>query len=325
MFYLLGLFLIMGLAYLYWIRSLVPRIQLEVPDLPTNPAELENFIQTGEAQEELRPDNQARIVWQHQDKRPTPYSLVYVHGFSASQGEGAPIHLEFAQRFGCNLYLSRLAHHGYLNKEAISGFETQSILNSAALALAVGQKIGEKVVLMGTSTGCSLMLYLASQHPEIAGLICYSPNVALKSPFAFLITLPWGQKLVQLSNKGKDWVEKNEEENPYWDRTYHIRAVVRLQALLRLIMRRSVFKTIQQPFFMGYYYKNEKQQDQTVSVPAMLRMFRQLGTHSSQKRKVAFPEAGGHALANRFYGQDLDAVRRETFAFAEEVLGLQAK
>ncbi len=45
-------------------------------------------------------------------KNKTEYSLVYLHGFSASQAEGDPVHRNIAKLFGCNLYLSRLAEHG---------------------------------------------------------------------------------------------------------------------------------------------------------------------------------------------------------------------
>ena len=35
-------------------------------------------------------------------------SVVYLHGFSASQEEGDPVHYDFAQKFGCNLFLAAL-------------------------------------------------------------------------------------------------------------------------------------------------------------------------------------------------------------------------
>ena len=61
-------------------------------------------------------------------------------------------------------------------------------------------------------------------------------------------------------------------------------------------MRPEVFQRITAPVFMGYYYKNEEEQDKVVSIPAMLRMFDQLGTPEDKKQKVAFPEAGDHVI-----------------------------
>ena len=75
--------------------------------------------------------------------------------------------------------------------------------------------------------------------------------------------------------------------------------------------------------YIPNYFKNENFRDRVVSISAMLRMFTLLGTSRKQKRKVAFAEAGDHAFPNRHFGQDLDSVRKESFAFAEEVLDLQ--
>ena len=38
-------------------------------------------------------------------KEKTEYAVVYLHGFSASQEEGDPVHYDFAKKFGCNLFL----------------------------------------------------------------------------------------------------------------------------------------------------------------------------------------------------------------------------
>src|SRR5882724_10326331 len=83
-----------------------------MPAVPQDPGLLEDYIKTQESKHKLRVDNEARIIWADSTKKKTPYSVVYLHGFSASQGEGDPVHREFAKTFGCNLYLSRLADHG---------------------------------------------------------------------------------------------------------------------------------------------------------------------------------------------------------------------
>ncbi|HEY4338298.1 MAG TPA: alpha/beta hydrolase, partial [Puia sp.] len=84
----------------------------EQPVAPAEPAALENYIRSKEAAHRLKPDNEARIVWADSTRRKTPYVIVYLHGFSASQGEGDPVHHFIASKYGCNLYLPRLAEHG---------------------------------------------------------------------------------------------------------------------------------------------------------------------------------------------------------------------
>ena len=105
----------------------------------------------------IKKDNQARIVWYNDSSyKKTEYAVVYLHGFSASQGEGFPIHEKFAKRYGCNLYLARLFGHGIYNGDAMKNMTSENFLASAKEAIAIGKQIGEKVILMSTSTGGTL-------------------------------------------------------------------------------------------------------------------------------------------------------------------------
>ena len=84
-----------------------PQYNGTIPNVPAL-GQLENFIAGNERSHKLRPDNEARIVWADDSlKQKTACSIVYLHGFSASQAEGDPIHRNVAKAFGCNLYLAR--------------------------------------------------------------------------------------------------------------------------------------------------------------------------------------------------------------------------
>src|SRR5258705_8765778 len=84
-----------------------PKYNNELPVVPSSAAQLEKYIADNEAKHKLKPDNEARILWFNDStKEKTEYSVVYIPGFSASQGEGDPVHREFAKEFGCNLYLA---------------------------------------------------------------------------------------------------------------------------------------------------------------------------------------------------------------------------
>src|SRR5688500_12725365 len=108
-------FIILVLIVVYFLGP-HPSSPKYTKDLPVVPAELtmlEKYIHNQETSHQLKPDNEARIVWLNDSlKNKTDYAVVYLHGFSASQEEGDPVHYQFAKKFGCNLYLSRLAEHG---------------------------------------------------------------------------------------------------------------------------------------------------------------------------------------------------------------------
>ena len=148
--------------------------------MPAEPALLEKYIADNEATHKVKADNEARIIWLNDStKEKTEYAVVYLHGFSASQGEGNPVHKEFAKKFGCNLYLSRLADHGVDTTVPLANFSAERLWNSALEAFAIGKQIGKKVILMSTSTGGTLALKLCAEYPEIAASIMLSPNIEI--------------------------------------------------------------------------------------------------------------------------------------------------
>lgn len=291
------------------------------PDL----VKLEQTIVQSERKANLRPDNEARIVWADSLRKvKTPYSLVYLPGFSASWAEGDPVHKQLAQRFGCNLYLARTAGHGVNSPDALKTLTPSVYANSAEHALAVGKALGEKVVVIGTSAGGMLTLYLAAHHPEIHGLILYSPCIETANSALKLVTKPWGKQILDqvFPNEHVINTHYQQERARYWLPQYHSNGLITLQTMLDEFMTPEQFRKVKQPVFMGYYYKDEEHQDNTVSVAAMLAMFDELRTPANQKEKVAFPEAGAHVIASHFTSHDVDGVYERTEKFMEDVLKL---
>jgi len=153
-------------------------ITLEYPTVPAEAELLEKYIEEKESKmKNLRPDNEARIVWLDSTKTKTPYSLVYLHGYSASWYEGEPIHRETAKKYGMNLYLSRLAGHGVGSKESFKDVTSDDLMDSALEAIAIGKQLGEKVIVMGCSTGATFGLPSMAFDSEIAAGVFYSPNI----------------------------------------------------------------------------------------------------------------------------------------------------
>ncbi len=299
----------------------------ELPEINYSGEELDQYINQRESGiENLKLDNQARIIWNDDSlKNKTEYSVVYLHGFSASQGEGIPIHTNFAKRYGCNLYLSRLYDHGIHEKDALLEMTPEKLVQSAAEAMAIGKQLGEKVILMSTSTGGTLSLYLAATHPEIEALILYSPNIKINNSATPILAYPWGLQIGRLITGGKyiSSTPESYEDSLYWTSSYRLEAVVYLQELLNITMTPYTYQMVTQPVFLGYYYKNEEEQDQTVRVDALLKMFDRLGTDPSKKEKKAFPDAGEHVIACQYKSGDWEGVQKATYQFADEVLKLK--
>ena len=270
----------------------------------------------------LRPDNESKLYW-FDSVQQTDYCLVYLHGFSASGVEADPMHRELARRYGMNLYVPRLFAHGITAEDAMLEFNAEDYVNSAKEAVSIGKRLGKKVILMGSSTGCSLSLYLAGEDPDIVGLLLLSPNIKIAKPGGFLFAGPFGLQFARmLVGSHISWSHPNENVKKYWTMRYRTEAFVQLQILVKTAMKKATFKAVEQPVFLGYYYKNKKEQDDVVSVAAMLRMFRQLGTPDALKEKVAFPEAGTHTIASPLHTEETEKVQHELQKFIENTLGI---
>jgi esterase/lipase len=300
-----------------------PQYSLQLPALPAQAASLEQFIEKKESTHQVKPDNEARIVWANDSsKNPTEYSIVYLHGFTASQAEGEPLHRKLAKKFGCNLYLSRLSDHGIDTTEPMVKLTVDRYWESAKEALAIGRQIGKKVILMATSTGGTLALRLAADYPFIHSLLLLSPNIEINDPNAWLLNNPWGLQIAKMVTGGPYMDSRDQRPlyKKYWTHHYRLEAAVALQELIETSMTGEVFGKVKQPVLLLYYYKDEIHQDSVVKVSAMQEMFSQLGTPPTLKKACAIPTAGDHVIASYIRSNDLEAVEKEATDFLSFIL-----
>ncbi len=314
--------LILVSAYFMGPKPETPVFNAALPQVPTSATSLMEYIANQEAKHVLKPGNEAHIVWHDSSRQRTPYAVVYLHGFSASQHEGYPTHVRFAKDFGCNLYLSRLADHGIDTTEALLFSTADRLWESAKEALAIGKQLGEKVIIMSTSTGGSLALMLAAEYPDdVFALINMSPNIAINNGAAGLLNDPWGLYIARMVMGGKNRVtDATAEEEQYWNKTYRLEAAVELQELLEQKMNEQTFSRVTQPTLTLYYYKSETEQDPEVKVSAMLEMNAQLATPDSLKQTVAIPNAGVHVIGSSMTSKDIESVYTAIEKFALEKL-----
>lgn len=327
---MIPLFILAVLIITYYAGPRMPwrEINTELPVISVGIDSVEKYIQGQDAGLPVKPGNEGVIVWADSVGRETPVVLLYLHGFSASRYEGTPITGDFVKEFGTNAYLPRLAAHGLNVEEPLLDMTPANLYNSAKEALVVAHKLGKKVIIMGTSTGCTLALMLAADFPQLVdGLILYSPNIRIKNSFAPLLPGPWGLQISRLFHGGDYYISNDpadSEDCKYWNCRYRVEAQIYLQQLLDMRMNSNEFARVHQPVFMGYYYKDKKHQDQTVDVKAAIRMFDELGTPGAQKVKFAFPEAATHVIACGLLSKSIPEVRQQTFDFARQILKLKA-
>jgi alpha-beta hydrolase superfamily lysophospholipase len=162
-------------------------------------ADLDAWIAAREARyDDIRLGLGKSIVWRDGGKGATPLSLVYIHGFSASPGEMRPVPDHLAERLGANLFLTRLTGHGRADPDAMAEATLQEWLDDTAEALAIGERLGRKVVIMATSTGASLVTILLARpemRARIAAVVFVSPNYGVQAAGAFLLEGPWARRL----------------------------------------------------------------------------------------------------------------------------------
>ena len=302
-----------------------PRWEKTVISVPSDSNELEKYIANKESQHQLKPDNEARIIWADSTKKKTKFSVVYLHGFSASQKEGDPIHLQFVKDFGCNLFLARLADHGVDTTEQLLYFTADRWWQSSKEALSIGKAIGENVILLSTSTGGTMAIMLAAEYPDdVHAIINMSPNIAVNDPSFWLLNNPWGLQIARkVLGSDNQNISYDSARQIYWNGKYRIESLVQMEEMLEDKMNKSTFEKVKCPSLTLYYYKNEQEQDPTVKVSAMLEMNKQLGTPESLKAAVPIPNAGFHVIGSYLVSKDLEAVHAEAKKFAIEKLGMK--
>ena len=313
---------ILIIVYFAGPQPTTPKYNNQLPVIPSDAVQLEKYIADNEAKHKLKPDNEARILWfDDSAKARTEYAVVYLHGFSASQEEGDPVHYEFAKKFGCNLYLARLAEHGIDTTNPLANYTAEKSWRSAVEAFAIGKQLGQKVILMSTSTGSTLALKLCAEFPEIAANIMMSPNIAINDPNAWMLNNHWGLQIAQIVvGKHKISDDTTALSAQYWNHRYSTNSLVQLEELIESTMKESTFRKVIQPSLMLYYFKDKEHQDPVLKVSAMKRMFTQLATPDSLKRQVAIPNADNHVLASPIKSKDVESVKKEAEKFAVEIL-----
>ena len=281
-------------------------------------AQVEDHIKgLDELNDRIKARNHSQIIWADSIRR-TKYSIVYLHGFSAGPMEAEPLHFNLAKEYGCNLYIPRLPRHGTDDKDSFKDLTPELLVEAAKDALAVGRAIGEEVIIVSTSTGSTLAIYLAASDPSIHSMVLLSPNIRIYDSNAERLTGPWGRELAGLLVGDYNVVNDDPEYAKYWDPEYHVEGLVALQSLLDQTMNVEVFRQLQMPILCGVYHKNEEEQDKIVSVDAIFDFCKSVSEVNDQIELVAFADATNHVLGHPDYNDDFESVQKAVRSFMDK-------
>jgi len=243
----------------------------------------------------LVPHTEKRIRWfESRRGEKTPRAIVYLHGFSATRQEIAPVGELLADALGANLYETRLRGHGQV-EDPLLGVRAEDWLDDAAEALAIGAAIGDEIVLMGTSTGATLALAMAGNplFDRVETLVLLSPNFAPSDPSAEVLTWPGGPQLAyMIAGETRSWTPHNELQARYWSTTYPMAAVIEMMRLVKYVRGRLPLQ-LEQSVLVVY-----SPGDSVVDTDRIRSAFVQMDSpHRELIEMPALSDPGGHVLA----------------------------
>jgi len=293
----------------YWLISIFiitiilllgPKVDLDESINPiTLPDHIDIYLQKKENRfTDIRPKTEKIIIWQNPVIRnKTPVSIIYIHGFSASRQEIAPLCDQLASTLGANLYYARLRGHGR-NSQAMQYATVNAMLNDTYEAMQIGLAIGHKVIVIASSTGATLATIDALNNVRdyqnsIAAFIFLSPNYGLKQIESELLLLPWATQIVNLvEGKTYQFQPQTAMQANYWTVKYPSKSLIEMMGLVKIIRGKDV-QLLQQPILILYSPK-----DSIINVDAVKNTFSLMG--STTKQLTAIQHSGdkqNHILA----------------------------
>lgn len=261
-----------------------------LPDL----TELDTWLATRERDVGgVRPGCAKQIVW-HDGPAKTRLSLVYVHGFSATGAEIRPLPDLVARAFGANIYFARLTGHGQ-DGAAMGRARLPDWESDVREALSIGAALGEETVLMGCSTGCTLLTQALAEGARAKGIVHVSPNFGLHQKLAHgLLQMPgirsWGPLLV---GRERAFDPISDTHAALWTVKYSTQAVFTMADAVRAAQSSDV-EAIQTPAYFAFC--NE---DEVVCPDKTRRIMRRWGGPVERDMLVKGPDddAMGHVMA----------------------------
>ena len=258
--------------------------------------DVEGFLRHMEGNyEDIVPGTERTIVWANDSTREkTDIALVYLHGYSATRQETAPLTEIVARELNANVYYARLNGHGRTG-EALGRARADSWIADTRQAIDIGQRIGRKVVLIGTSTGGTLATWLAAQNDEadVAAYILLSPNFGPRDVKSHMLNWPWSSWWVPLMvPEQRRWEPENELHEQYWTTSYPFKGLFQMMALVKMVYEKDLSQ-MRKPVLCIF-----SPDDPVVDAGRIEKAYQRFGSDVKEKLEINDPENGNlHVVA----------------------------
>lgn len=200
----------------------------------------------------LRPGCEKQIVWAGESATKTRYCLLYVHGFSATGQELRPLPDLVAQNLGANLYFTRLTGHGQ-DGAAMARATLADWMRDMVEAVDIAATLGDAVIVMGCSTGCTLTTLALAEGSSVQAAIFVSPNFGLRQKMVqWLIDLPgvrhWGK---YLAGDTREFKPISDAHTAYWTTRYPTQSIHPMADAVRAVWQADLSR-IKTPVLFAY-------------------------------------------------------------------------
>lgn len=226
------------LGALIWVFAPIERIDRRPAfDPETIGPDIEAYLTRTESRfPDIRDGVAKRIVWAGEPGEQTDIAVLYIHGFSATSEEIRPVPDLVAASLEANLYFTRLTGHGRTGN-AMAEAQAEDWIADMAETMAIGRRIGDRLLVIGTSTGATLAA-LAANDPalsrDMAGVVLISPNFGLRSRSAKILDMPfarvWGPIL---AGDRRSFAPLNDRHAAFWTTEYPTAALFPMATLVR--------------------------------------------------------------------------------------------
>ena len=185
----------------------------------------------------LRPNCEKQFIWAEKPAQKTPIAILYIHGFSASPHEVRPLPDLIAQELGANVFFTRLTGHGQ-DGAAMARATFADWQADVAEAIEVAQTIGDEVIIIGCSTGCTLATLALVNGAKAKAVVHISPNFGLRSMIAqTILDMPgvarWGHIV---AGRTRNFKPINDGHAAYWTNSYPTQALYPMADAVRAAM-----------------------------------------------------------------------------------------
>ena len=259
-------------------------------------ANIEQHLKNSEQQHsDIIPDTEKKIIW-FKDKLQTEYAILYLHGFSATRQESAPLSELVAKQLGANVYYTRLTGHGRGNA-AMNDGSVERWQQDSKEAWQVASLLGHNVIIISMSTGSTLATWLNEQNytDNIAAQIMLSPNFALYSRYLHLLRHDWLRYLISaVAGDQYSWQPINALQKRFWATTYSQESIGQMLKLVHAVQQIEL-RRLKTPLMMVYSPK-----DKVISTTAAEKAFKEWGATSKRLLELhAVRGESQHVLAGK--------------------------